>query len=136
MASSSFSSRMGSLPAKFALPLFLSFPLGGKGEEYNSAPPRRGPAQASVARAPIAANNPEPHDFERAVFARFHINFIRPIPMILNPERTKKFRPRAKSRLPGLSFLCVLCVKALTAFMQILNTERTENAENTSKTIA
>src|SRR5579864_1028666 len=59
MASSSLSSRIGSLPAKFGLPLPLSLALEAKGEEYNSAPPRRGPPQASVA-SDIAANIPEP----------------------------------------------------------------------------
>src|SRR5580692_2466082 len=63
MASSSFSSRIGSLPAKFAWPLFLSFPPGGppagNDEESNSPEPRRGSAPASVARD-IAANSPAP----------------------------------------------------------------------------
>jgi hypothetical protein len=56
------------LPAKFALPLLLSLALGSDGGEYNSALPRRGPAQASVAKD-IAASSPEPMIFAHCFMA-------------------------------------------------------------------
>src|SRR5580704_18390570 len=59
MASSSFNSRIGSFPAKFAWPPLLSFPFGGKDEETGFSAERRGPAQASVARD-ATINIPEP----------------------------------------------------------------------------
>ena len=78
----------------------------------------------------------------RARSTRF--NFIRPIPAILNPERTKKFRPSIRKTHFGLDFslpslFSVSSVlKPLTSFFrtQNLNTENTEKYENAEREAA
>src|ERR1700674_3576688 len=69
----------------------------------------------------------------RASFSIF--NFIRPILMILNPERTKKFcSPSLRTSvvagfLRALAFLCALCVKTLDFVFSPARSQHREHRE-------
>src|SRR5271165_3947680 len=129
---------MGSFPAKLAWPLLLSFALGGDGAACNSATPPRGSAQASGMARATAANIPAARKFDICALS-LTFKFIRPIPFILNPDRTNKFRLHGRKFTVSIlehkfsascSFLSVLCVKAFD-FSQRTQNLTTEDTEKT-----